>query len=222
MMLTETKTMAARILIVDDHPAVREGLAMRIAAQPDLEVCGEAADIPQALELAKTTSPDVVIVDIQLNTGNGLDLIDRLKATDKGVRILVWSMYPDAIYAQRALRAGALGYINKGNTTGRIVEAIRRVRDGKIYLAEDTAENLLSQGATGRPGRVSGVEALSNRELEVFRLIGQGLASSQIAKRLSRSTHTIEAHRQSIKRKLNLKTAAELHRSAVQWMLEHG
>ena len=101
----ETTIMAAKILIVDDHPAVREGLAVRIAAQPDMEVCGEAADIPQALDLAKTTAPDVVIVDIQLKTGNGLDLIERLKTHDKSVRVLVWSMYPDAVYAERALRA---------------------------------------------------------------------------------------------------------------------
>ena len=174
------------------------------------------------VELAQAAKPDVAIVNIQLKTGNGLDLIERLKCIDPSVRILIWSMYPDAIYAQRALRAGALGYINKSNTTGRIVEAIRRIRDGKIYLAEDTAERLLSQEVTGRPGKPTGVASLSDRELEVFRFIGEGLATSQVAQRLCRSVHTVEAHRQSIKRKLDLKTAAELHRAAVQWMLENG
>ncbi len=215
--------MSTKIMIVDDHPAVREGLAVRICAQPDLEVCGEAADIPQAMDVAKSVSPDVAVVDIQLKTGNGLDLIERLKAHDDSIRILVWSMYRDDIYAQRALRAGALGYINKECTTGRIIDAIRRVREGKIYLAEETANHLLNQHVAGsKQGKPTGVESLSNRELEVFRYIGQGMSASQIAQRLRRSTHTVEAHRQAIKRKLKLKTAAELQREAVQWMLENG
>ncbi len=215
--------MSTKVLIVDDHPAVREGLAVRISAQPDLEVCGEAADIPQALELAESSAPDVAIVDIQLKNGNGMDLIDRLQAIDKSIRILVWSMFRDDIYARRALRAGALGYINKECATGRIVEAIRCVRDGKIYLADDTAQSMLAQGiVAGRHNKPAGVDSLSNRELEVFRMIGQGLTASQIAENLHRSSHTVEAHRQAIKRKLGLKTAAELNRAAVQWMLEGG
>jgi DNA-binding NarL/FixJ family response regulator len=215
--------MSTRILIVDDHPAVREGLAVRISAHPDLEVCGEAADIPQALEIAAKYAPDVAIVDIQLKNGNGLDLIDRFKALPTPVYVLVWSMFRDDLYAQRALRAGARGYINKECATGKIVEAIRTVRDGKIYLADDTAQRMLAQTVSGggRDG-AAGVDALSNRELEVFRMIGQGMAASQIAKRLHRSSHTVEAHRQAIKRKLGLKTAAELNRAAVQWALESG
>ncbi len=215
--------MPTKVLIVDDHPAVREGLAARISAQSDLEVCGEATDIPQAMELAVANVPDVAIVDIQLKSGNGLDLIDRLKALDKSIRVLVWSMFRDDIYAQRALRAGALGYINKECATSRILDAIRCVRAGKIYLAEDTAQHMLAHGfnADGN-GDGSGVNSLSNRELEVFRMIGQGLAASQIAQQLHRSSHTVEAHRQAIKRKLGLKTAAELNRAAVQWMLESG
>ena len=213
---------AARVLIVDDHPAVREGLAVRIGSQAELEVCGQAADTAEALELVKAARPDVVVVDIQLKTGNGLDLIERIKAHDKSIRILVWSMYPDRQYAQRTLHAGALGYINKEHTTGRIVEAIRRVRDGKIYLCEEIAEQLLSQTVGGAKHlKALGVESLSDRELEVFRLIGQGLSTSQIAHRLHRSSHTVEAHRKAIKRKLNLKTAGELNREAVQWMLEN-
>ncbi len=215
--------MAAKVLIVDDHPAVREGLAVRISSQPDLEVCGEAEDVAAAMKLIETSRPDVVVVDIQLKTGNGLDLIERIKAHDKSIRILAWSMYPDALYAQRALHAGALGYINKENTTARIVDAIRRVHDGKIYLCEQTAEQLLGEAIGGtRHRKAVGTESLSDRELEVFRLISQGLSVSQIAQRLHRSNHTVEAHRQAIKRKLNLKTATELTRAAMQWMLENG
>jgi DNA-binding NarL/FixJ family response regulator len=131
-------------------------------------------------------------------------------------------MFRDDVYAQRALRAGALGYINKECATGKIVEAIRCVRDGKVYLADDTAQRILSQRIGGGREKAVGVESLSNRELEVFRMIGQGLAASQIAQQLHRSSHTVEAHRQAIKRKLGLKTAAELNRAAVQWTLESG
>ena len=163
----------------------------------------------------------MVVVDIQLETGNGLDLVQRIKARDVSIGILVWSMYPDAIYAQRAL-AGALGYINKRHTTGQIIEAIRRVRDGKIYLCEETTEQLLGQAVGGGNIRSRGAECLSDRELEVFRLIGQGLTTSEVATRLHRSVNTVESHREKIKDKLALKSAGELNRAAVQWVLENG
>ena len=141
--------MATRILIVDDHPAVREGLAVRISSQADLEVCGEAADVGDALKVLAATQPDVAVVDIQLKTGDGLDLVKRIKARDESVRVLVWSVYPDKLYAERALNAGALGYINKEHTTGRIVDAIRCVAGGKVYLCEEMAQSLLSQAIGG-------------------------------------------------------------------------
>jgi DNA-binding NarL/FixJ family response regulator len=210
-----------RVFIVDDHPAVREGLAARISLEPDLEVCGEAADVSEAVELMASARPDVAIVDIQLKTGNGLDLIKRLKARDDSIRILVCSVYPDQLYAQRALHAGALGYISKEHTTSLVIEAIRRVRDGKVYLCEETAENLLSQSVGGNQSpEKSGIESLSDRELEVFRLIGEGLSTGQVAERLHISRHTIDTHRQRIKEKLNLASAGELTRSAMQWVLE--
>jgi len=213
--------MTTRVFIVDDHPAVREGLAARISLEPDLEVCGEAADVSEAVELMASARPDVAIVDIQLKTGNGLDLIKRLKARDDSIRILVCSVYPDQLYAQRALHAGALGYISKEHTTSLVIEAIRRVRDGKVYLCEQTAEDLLSQSVGGNHSpEKSGIESLSDRELEVFQLIGEGSSTVDIADRLHISRHTVDTHRQRIKEKLNLASARELTRSAMQWVLE--
>jgi DNA-binding NarL/FixJ family response regulator len=210
-----------RILIVDDHPATREGLALRISTRSDFEVCGEAADMGEALKVLAATQPDVAVVDIQLKTGDGLELVKRIKDRDETVRILVWSVYPDKLYAERALKAGALGYINKEHSTGRIVEAILRVRDGKVYLCDEMADCLLSHAVGGtRDLRESPIESLSDRELEVFRLIGQGLTACQLAERLHLSRHTIDTHRQRIKTKLNLANAAELTQAATRWVLE--
>jgi len=214
---------ATKVLIVDDHPAIREGLAAHIASQGDLQVYGQAADTAEAMQLLDSDRPDVVVVDIQLETGSGLELVERINAHDDSIGILVWSTYSDAIYAQRALRAGALGYINKRQASGRIVEAIRRVRDGRIYLCEETAEQLLGRAVgRGRQFEAAGAVCLSNRELEVFQLIGQGLTTSEVALRLHRSVSTVESHREKIKNKLGLKTAGELNRAAVQWVLENG
>jgi len=213
--------MPTRVLIVDDHPAVREGLAVRIGSQADMEVCGEAGDVGGALKVLAATRPDVAVVDIKLKTGDGLDLVKRIRARDESVRILVWSVYPDKLYAKRALNAGALGYINKEHTTGRIVEAIRRVRDGRVYLGDEMAEDLLSRAVGGhRRLTDTPVEALSDRELEVFRLIGEGLSGRELAKRLHISRHTVDTHRQRIKEKLNLASAAELTQAATRWVLE--
>ena len=210
--------MPTRVLIVDDHPAVREGLALRINHQADMEVCGEAADMGEALKLLAATEPDVAVIDIQLKKGDGLDLVKRITGRTDQVRILVWSVYPDKLYAERALKAGALGYINKEHTTGRIVEAIRRVRDGKVYLSEEMAERLLSQRVGGKIDlKESPIESLSDRELQVYRLIGEGLTASEIAKRLYLSPHTIDTHRQRIKEKLQLGSAAELLQAATRW-----
>ncbi len=212
--------MKTKVLIVDDHPAVREGLAARIANQTDLEVCGEAADLAEALDLLGEYKPDVVIVDIQLKHSDGLELVRRIKARDESVAILVWSVYPDKIYAERALNAGAMGYINKEHTTGRIVEAIRRIRKGNIYLSEEMSQHLLSNAVGGnRSLRQSPIEGLSDRELEVFRHIGGGRTTSEIAKLLHISPHTVDTHRQRIKEKLNLGSAGELTQIAIRWTL---
>jgi DNA-binding NarL/FixJ family response regulator len=214
----------ARVLIVDDHPAVREALAIRIGRQRDLQVCGEAADMSEALHLAAETQPDVAVIDISLKTGNGLDLIKRIKDRNDHVGILVWSMHSESLYAERALRAGALGYINKDQATDQIVEAIRRVLEGKVWLSETMTERLLYRtvGAERRELPRAPVEGLADRELEVFLLIGQGVRTADIADRLHLSIKTVETYRDRIRQKLDLSDGTELARYATQWVLEHG
>jgi DNA-binding NarL/FixJ family response regulator len=164
----------------------------------------------------------VAIIDISLKTGNGIDLIKRIKARGSNVRMLVWSMYDESLYAERAIRAGAMGYISKGNATEKIVEAIHRVLDGKLYLSEPTAEQILSR-ALGNPGKkvdTLPVETLSDRELEVFQLIGQGLDTVRVAEKMRVSPKTVETYRARIKEKLSLANATELIQRAVKWMME--
>ncbi|HLW64665.1 MAG TPA: response regulator transcription factor [Gemmataceae bacterium] len=209
----------ARILIVDDHPAVREALSQRIDRQKDLEVCGEAADIGEALRQLAENPPDVAVVDISLKTGSGLDLIKRIKDRSEQIRILVWSMHSESLYAERALRAGALGYINKDQATDKIVEAIRRVLSGKLYLSDSMSERILQRTIGGQPTR-SPLEALADRELEVFRLIGQGVKTADIAERLHLSVKTIETYRDRIRHKLDLRDGAALAQAAAQWTMD--
>ena len=213
----------ARILIVDDHPIVREGLAMRIAHQPGLEVCGEAADIGDAIKQVISLAPDLVIIDIALKSGNGIDLIKRIKAHTSSVRMLVWSMYNEALYAERALRAGAMGYITKELATDKIIEAIQRVLDGKIFLSEGLADDLLNRvvGNMGEVGEFSAVNTLSDRELEVFQLLGQGLDTHDVAARMRVSPKTVGTYRARIKEKLRLSSGTALMRCTVQWAVEN-
>lgn len=213
----------ARVLIVDDHPAVREALALRISRHADLLVCGEASELAEALQLISETKPDVAVIDIGLKTGNGLDLIKRIKARGETVRMLVWSMYQESLYAERVLQAGALGYITKDQATEKIVDAIRRVLEGKIYLSEAMTEKLLIRihaGSTlGQGNRPE--ECLSDRELEVFQLIGNGLDTHAIATRLNVSPKTIETYRFRMKEKLNITDSKELFRRALHWVEEN-
>jgi len=212
----------ARVLIVDDHPAVREALAMRIGRQSDMEVCGEAADLSEALRLVADTQPDVAVVDISLKTGSGIDLIKRIKDRNDTIRMLVWSTHSESLYAERALRAGALGYINKDQATDKIVEGIRRVLEGKVYLSDAMVQTMLQRTVGGGREEItrSRLDALANRELEVFQLIGQGVKTGEIAKRLHLSVKTIETYRDRIREKLDLHDGAELGHYATQWMLE--
>ena len=214
----------ARVLIVDDHPAVREALAMRIGRQSDLEVCGEAADLGEALRLVADTHPDVAIIDISLKTGCGIDLIKRIKDRNDTVRMLVWSTHSESLYAERALLAGALGYICKDQATDKIVEGIRRVMEGKVYLSDAMIETMLLRTVGGEQKTLtrSPLDALANRELEVFRFIGQGEKTAGIANRLHLSVKTIETYRDRIREKLNLNNGTELAHYATKWVLENG
>ena len=214
----------ARVVIVDDHPAVRAALALRIGRQPDLKVCGEAANMSEALRLIADTEPDVAVVDISLTTGNNIDLIKRIKGGNDHIRILVWSMHSESLYAERAIRAGALGYINKDQATDRIVEAIRRVLAGKVWLSEAMTDRMLQQTVGTARGEVtrSPLQPLTDRELEVFRLIGAGVKTVQIAERLHLSVKTVETYRDRIRQKLNLADGTKLALYATQWVLENG
>jgi DNA-binding NarL/FixJ family response regulator len=217
----EAKT-RARVLIVDDHPAVREALAIRIAQTPDLEVCGQAADMAEALRLVDELKPDIAVVDISLKAGDGIDLIKRVRKRNEKVRTLVWSMYGEDLYAERALRAGADGYITKEHATGDIAAAIRDVLAGKLYLNQATREKLL-QRAVGRrkkAGQQLPIDALSDRELEVVRLIGQGVKTDEIAAQLHLSVRTVWTYRDRIRDKLQLRDAVDLVRYATRWVMD--
>lgn len=209
-----------RILIVDDHPVVREGLAMQISAQPDLDVCGEAEDVAGALALLASAQPDVAIVDISLKDSSGLDLIRRIRDRRAETRILVWSMYPENLYAERVLRAGAQGFLNKGRATRELLDAIRAIVAGKIYVSGQMAEELLQRMVSGNSAEQSPMDRLSDRELETFDMIGHGLTTEAIAAKMHVSPKTVETYRARIKEKLGLNNVTELIQRATQWVME--
>lgn len=205
------------ILIVDDHPVIRRGLRDLLAEGFGSATFAEADDIPSALEHVRTAPPDVAVIDVALPSGSGLELTRQILALHPNVRVLVLSMHDDVIYAERALRAGALGYMNKSRPAGEIVEAFRKVLGGEIALSQAMSDRLLRRAVGAAEGGKSPLERLSDRELEVFQLLGQGLTTREIAERLSLSVKTIETHREHIKAKLHLTSAAELSRYAVLW-----
>jgi DNA-binding NarL/FixJ family response regulator len=221
--MRQKTTPRAKILIVDDHPAVREALASRVGRQAGLVVCGEAADMSEALRLVAETNPDLAVIDISLKTSSGIDLIKRIRDRNDSVRMLVWSMHSESLYAERALRAGALGYINKDQATDKIIEAIQRVLNGKVYVSDALAERMLHRavGGSRKEATRSPLDALADRELEVFRLIGQGVKTTEIAQRLHLSVKTIETYRDRIRLKLDLSNGTELAQFATQWELEN-
>ena len=208
------------VLIVDDHPIVRRGLADMIACQPDLEVCGEAADVAEAMRQVDLSHPDVVIVDLSLRGGHGIELIEQIRARDDHTRMLVSSMHDETLFAERALRAGAMGYITKQEPTENLLEAIRQVLRGEVYLSPRMTGRLLRGLRDGASIQQDPIRSLSNRELQVFEMIGQGMTTQQIARTLGLSPKTIETHREKLKDKLSLRNSAELNRRAVQWVLE--
>jgi DNA-binding NarL/FixJ family response regulator len=210
----------ARVLLVDDHPILRKGLAQMINMEQDLTVCGEAEEAGKAFELVGTLNPDVAVVDISLKTGNGIELVKNIKARYPELPVLVLSMHDESLYAERALRAGSLGYIMKEEATEQVLVAIRRVLNGEIFLSEKMKSRMLQQLTTGGRNKVvvSPIENLTDRELEVFRLIGEGRSTRQIAAELHLSVRTVEAYREYIKSKLNLRNATELVQHAFHWV----
>jgi len=208
-----------KILIVDDHPIVRQGLTELINQEKDLVACGQAEDAYEAMEAIKALKPDLVIVDISLKGKSGMEVIKDIKARHPALPVLTLSMHDESLYAERALRAGAKGYIMKQEATEKVITAIRKVLSGQVYVSNQVATRIVSKFAGGTPDAdASVIDHLSDRELEVFRLIGQGYRTRQIAERLHLSVKTIETYRAHIKEKLNLASASELLRYAVQWV----
>lgn len=208
-----------RILVVDDHAVLREGLVAQINREPGLMVCGEADDARHALSLVQKLNPDLVLADITLPGRNGLELIRDIRAVEPELPVLVLSMHDASVFAERVLRAGGRGYISKQQTGQRLIGAIRFVLSGQIYLCDEISTRLLGNlSGQNLTKTFSPVELLTDRELEVFTLIGEAMETKEITRRLSMSAKTVEAHRASIKRKLNLKTGPELTRHAVLWV----
>lgn len=210
-----------RVLIVDDHELVRYGVARLIGSEAGLEICGEAADADAAIDTIRRTRPGIAIVDLSLENGSGLDLIQRIKAEDSSIRIIVLSMHDERLHAERALRAGAHGYLNKQRPAEELLAAIHRVRDGHIFLSQEMTDVLLGQIAGGETEQQFPVDRLSDREFEIFRMIGNGRSVKQIAGDLNISPKTVEYHRMHVKQKLHLSSSAELARYAIEWTFEN-
>ena len=207
-----------KIFIVDDHPIMRQGLGQLINHEPDLEVVGEAEDAATALSGVMETKPDLVIIDISLPGKNGLELIKDIRAVQRQVALLVHSMHDESLYVERVLRAGAQGYIMKHEGGKKVMDAIRKVLSGDIYVSTAMSAKILEIFSNRRPHTTEPVEALSDRQFEIFQMIGQGKATRSIAEELHVSVKTVDAHRANIKEKLGLRTGNELVRYAVRWV----
>jgi DNA-binding NarL/FixJ family response regulator len=211
-----------RVLIVDDHALVRAGLKALLMGQTDMAVCGEAESATQALALLEQASPHVAVIDLTLKDGNGIQLIKDIRHRRSEVRVVVSSMHEELVYAERTLQAGAMAYVHKEESTDRVLDAIRCVMQDRIFVSDQVSSRLLAQAAR-RPnlaGR-SGIELLSDRELQVFEMIGQGMTTRRIAEKLHLSPKTIDTHRQKIREKLSLENAAALSHFATQWALDN-
>jgi DNA-binding NarL/FixJ family response regulator len=220
----ETSTIKrTRVLLVDDHPMFREHLTMLLNRDLGMLVCGEADNIQDAAKLIETSKPDVAIVDITLRGSSGLELVKNLRAEGSELPVLVLSMHEEELYAERALRSGARGYISKNEASSVVVKAIQRVMEGEIYVSRAMNAKLLDK-LTQRKATAdsSGISKLADREIEVFQLLGKGRSTQQIALELNLGESTVETYRARIKEKLQLRSAAELYLRAGQWVKEHG
>jgi DNA-binding NarL/FixJ family response regulator len=215
-----TANRKSKIFVVDDHPIVRQGLGLLINREPDMIVCGAAEETQSALRAIPTLQPDVMVVDISLTGPDGLELVKTIRTRDANLPILVLSMHDESIYAERALRAGANGYIMKQEATEKVLVAIRRILRGEVYLSDRVSSKMLQQYVRGSStARESPVADLSDRELEVFRLVGEGHGTRQIAEELHLSVKTVETYQAHIKEKLSLRNARELVQHAIEWHL---
>ena len=215
--------MKNKVLIVDDHPLMRKGLALTLQTEGDMDIVGQCDSAEACMDMLDSINPDVAIVDISLPGMSGLELIKHLQVFKSDIKIVVVSRHDEALYAERAIRAGAKGYIMKLEAGEKLVKAVRRVLNGGIYVSEDINERLLMGMASGRRALAeSPLEVLSDRELEVFELTGRGQGTREIAERLHLSVKTVESYRARIKEKLNLTSAAELMQHAVQWVEGEG
>lgn len=207
-----------RVLLVEDHPITRQGLRAVLGGQPNLSVCGEAETAEQGLALGRSLAPDVALVDLTLRSGNGLDLTRELRAQAPQVAVLVLSMYPDTGYAERALRAGARGYLSKSDAADQLVTALRRVAGGGFFISEGELDRLAKGRKFKRKADPSlPMDTLSPRESEVFALLGEGYSTAQIAHKLALSSKTVDTHREHLKEKLGLRSGAALIRYAIEW-----
>ncbi len=207
------------IFLVDDHPITRQGVAALINPQPDLEMCGEAASAPSAIEMIPKLAPDLAIVDLTLRTTGGIELIKQLRVLRPLMPVLVLSMHDESIYAERALRAGAAGYIMKQEASERILAAVRRVLGGELYLSDPMKEKMLHRLVKGRREEVAySIDTLTDREMEVFQLIGSGYSTRQIAAKLNLSVKTIDSYREHLKLKLRSGSGTDLVRHAIEWV----
>lgn len=217
-----------KILIVDDHPLIRVGMTALLSRQRDMEVCGEATDADEAIAQVARLQPDLMILDMSLQSGTGLDVIKQVRqapGSGRGARtkILVHSMYEESVYAERVLQAGANGYVNKGESPDVLLTAIRRILSGKVYLSPQMTDRILERSIGQRPqAGEDPIQRLTDRELEIFRMIGEAHATREIAEQLFLSVNTVETHRSNIKKKLGISNAPELNQRAVQWVLENG
>jgi DNA-binding NarL/FixJ family response regulator len=206
-----------RVFVVDDHPIVRQGLALMINREPDMLVCGEAEESNSALQAVPALEPDILIVDISLSGPDGIDLVKTVRASDSRLPILVLSMHDEAIYAERALRAGANGYIMKQEATDKVLIAVRRILSGDVYLSDRMSGKMLQQYVQGASVTHSPLSSLSDRELEVFRLIGEGHGTRQIAEDLHLSVKTVETYQAHLKEKLAIRNSRQLMHHAMEW-----
>lgn len=210
--------MIPKVLLVDDHPIVRHGIRRLIEKEPGLQVCGEAEDVADALTLIENDPPDIIVLDLSLKNSSGFDLILDVKQRWGDMRILVLSMYNEDVYAERVLRAGASGYIMKQEAPKKVITAIWAVLNGSIYVSDKVSANILHHMA-GKRTTTTAVDNLSDRELQVFQMIGEGLTHQQIADKLMLSIKTIESHVEHIKEKMNVSTGRELLQRAIEWVL---